>query len=118
MQYHIRHLPSRQFGKKPVRAILLAASMLFLLAGCANVGQEFPDQRASELVIGTTSQQQVQQMFGEPWRVGYEDGLRTWTYGKYHYTLLGSSSTKDLVIRFDRNNLVKSYTYNTTDHDQ
>lgn len=100
------------------KAALVVAGLAIGLAGCANVGHDFPDQRARDIEIGKTSQQQVREMFGEPWRVGYEDGNRTWTYGKYHYTILGSPSTKDLVIRFDRNNVVKSYTYNTTEHDE
>jgi outer membrane protein assembly factor BamE (lipoprotein component of BamABCDE complex) len=104
--------------KDYVRATLFSAGLLLLLTGCANVGHEFPDHRVSELEMGETTQQDVRRIFGEPWRVGYEDGMRTWTYGKYHYTLLGSPTTKDLVIRFDKNNVVQSYTYNTTEHDE
>lgn len=104
--------------KRYLYTAVFSSALLFLVAGCANVGHEFPDQRVDELELGETTQQEVRQMFGEPWRVGYEDGLRTWTYGKYHYTLLGSPTTKDLVLRFDKNNVVKSYTYNTTEHEQ
>lgn len=104
-----------QYLRRYTQAVLLSVGMLFLVTGCANVGHEFPDQRVDELRIGDTTQQEVRQMFGEPWRVGLQDGMRTWTYGKYHYTLLGSPTTKDLVIRFDSDNVVKSYTYNTTE---
>lgn len=104
--------------KRVLQAFLVSVGVVLFVTGCANVGHEFPDQRVSELEMGETTQQEVRQMFGEPWRVGYEDGMRTWTYGKYHYTLVGSPTTKDLVIRFDRNNVVKSYTYNTTEHSE
>ena len=57
-------------------------------------------------------------VFGEPWRVGIEDGQRTWTYGKYRYRLFGQASTQDLVVRFDGQGRVVSYTFNTTEHDQ
>jgi len=59
-----------------------------------------------------------QAMFGMPWRVGIEDGNQTWTYGRHHYNTFGDAKTKDLVVRFDANKIVKSYTINTTDpHD-
>lgn len=110
--------PNNSRCRNGCRAVLLSVAVILLLTGCANVGHDFPDQRASELEIGETTQQEVRSLFGEPWRVGYEDGMRTWTYGKYRYALFGSSSTKDLVIRFDQNGTVKSYTYNTTEHDE
>jgi hypothetical protein len=55
-------------------------------------------------------------MFGSPWRVGIEDGRRTWTYGKYRYRLFSETSTQDLVVRFDDKGIVVSYTFNTTEH--
>ena len=108
-------------GSSNVLRTLLAGGILSAVlaaAGCANVGRDFPDQRVQDLEIGETTQQEVRRSFGEPWRVGYEDGLRTWTYGKYRYSLVGDSSTKDLVIRFDNANVVKSYSFNTTEHSE
>lgn len=101
-------------GLWAVVALWLAASPG--LWSCANVGREFPDSRVPEILIGKTTQAQVEQMFGSPWRVGLEDGLRTWTYGKYRYRLFGQTNSKDLVIRFDDRDVVVSYSFNTTDH--
>lgn len=95
---------------------VLAAGVI--VASCASVGREFPDAQVSELVIGKTTQEQVQKMFGSPWRVGLEDGLRTWTYGKYRYRLFGETSSKDLVIRFNEKDVVVSYSFNTTEHNK
>ena len=53
-------------------------------------------------------------MFGEPWRVGLEDGLETWSYGRYKYRMLSEKDAKDLVVRFTGNNVVESYTFNIT----
>jgi outer membrane protein assembly factor BamE (lipoprotein component of BamABCDE complex) len=86
-----------------------------LLAGCMTVGRDFPAQRVAKLQIGATTRDQVRSLFGEPWRVGVEDGDPTWTYGHYRYTLLGSTRTRDLVVRFDRAGAVKSYTFSSTD---
>lgn len=87
-----------------------------LVAGCATVGRDFPSDRVSRIKIGQTTQSQIKALFGKPWRTGIEDGYRTWTYGHYHYSVFGQPSTKDLVVRFDRNHVVKSYSFNTTAH--
>ena len=65
--------------------------------------------------MGQTTQQQVKELFGDPWRVGVEDGRPTWTYGRYRYKLFGETQTKDLVVRFDEQNRVHSYTFSTTE---
>ncbi len=55
---------------------------------------------------------------GPPWRVGVEDGRRTWTYGRDRYRRFGRARTEDLVLRFDDGGKVVSYTFNTTGHDE
>jgi hypothetical protein len=87
-----------------------------LFAACVTIGREFPVSRVQEIRIGETTRAQVGDMFGEPWRVGIEDGHSTWTYGKYRYKLFGEASTQDLVVRFDENDVVASYSFNTTEH--
>ena len=105
--------------KRHVRCYyLLMALGLLLCVGCATVGREFAVEYVPDVKIGKTTQQEIRQMFGSPWRIGTEDGKRTWTYGRYNYRLFGNSSTKDLVIRFTDKGVVESYTYNTTDHQE
>jgi hypothetical protein len=94
------------------RALVVAASLLF--AACLTVGREFPVENVRTLQIGQTSQDDVRRSFGQPWRVGIEDGQRTWTYGHYRYAALGTTRTRDLVIRFDDRGRVVSYTFNST----
>lgn len=110
------------FRRKAFKPLLSAVAMAWLLlaglAGCATVGREFPVAEVSRIQVGVTTQNQVREMFGEPWRTGVEDGDRTWTYGKYRYTLLGAPSTTDLVIRFDAQHRVKKYSFNTTETGQ
>jgi hypothetical protein len=110
----------RDTNRHPFRT---AAAVFLLLstiavAGCATIGQDFPDARVSEITIGKTTMTEVQAKFGEPWRVGVEDGERKWTYGKYRYTMFGGSRSKDLAIRFDERNVVSSYSYNKTERDE
>jgi outer membrane protein assembly factor BamE (lipoprotein component of BamABCDE complex) len=92
-----------------------AAAVLVALAlsGCLTVGREFPTEPVSRIAIGHTTRDDIQRMFGEPWRTGVEDGRRTWTYGRYRYKLFGPAETCDLVVRFDANGNVASYTFNS-----
>lgn len=103
-----------------LRNILLGVAVLLMIcfASCATVGRDFPVSRVPEIQIGKTTQDEIREMFGSPWRIGIEDGRRTWTYGKYRYRLIGEPSTEDLVIRFDERNVVVSYTFNTTEHNE
>lgn len=105
----------RPTPKRRLAAGLASAIAAGLLVACVTVGREFPSKQVAKLRIGTTTQSQVREMFGTPWRTGVEDGQRTWTYGHYRYTLLGNTQTRDLVVRFDAHDVVASYTYNSTD---
>jgi hypothetical protein len=64
--------------------------------------------------IGETTRDDVRRAFGTPWRTGLEDGQRTWTYARYRYSILGAAQTRDLVVRFDEQGRVVSYTFNST----
>jgi hypothetical protein len=90
------------------------AALAVLAVGCMTVGDDFAVGKVTSLEIGETSQQEVRQMFGEPWRTGLEDGEQTWTYGYYKYNLVGASQTRDLVIRYDKSGTVRSYSFNST----
>jgi outer membrane protein assembly factor BamE (lipoprotein component of BamABCDE complex) len=95
----------------------LAVAAAGLLVACVTVGRDFPAQNVAKLQIGTTTQEQVKALFGTPWRTGSEDGQLTWTYGHYRYALLGTTHTRDLVVRFDARDVVASYTFNSTNPD-
>jgi len=102
--------------RSPSRWVVnLVVAGMALLAGCVTVGRDFPAQRVAKLEIGATTREQVRALFGTPWRTGVEDGQPTWTYGHYHYALLGDTRTRDLVVRFDAHDVVASYTFNSTD---
>ena len=87
-----------------------------VLGGCATIGRDFAVSAVPKIQIGITTQNDIQLMFGSPWRTGIEDGKQTWTYGKYHYNLFSEPSAQDLVVRYDGKGVVSSYTYNTTEH--
>jgi outer membrane protein assembly factor BamE (lipoprotein component of BamABCDE complex) len=95
-------------------ALGVAALIGLAHTGCLTVGREFPTHSVTQIEIGETTRDQVQRLFGSPWRTGIEDGQRTWTYGHYRYALLGPARTRDLVVRFDAEGVVSSFTFNTT----
>lgn len=93
---------------------LLLLSLAFF-SGCATIGRDFAAAQVPNIQLGKTTQKDIQAMFGTPWRTGMEDGKQVWTYGKYHYALFSQSTATDLVIRFNNNGVVYSYSYNTTE---
>jgi hypothetical protein len=96
-----------------VRTAMLCA-LAALGLGCLSVGQEFDTRRVPELEIGVTQREDVRRMLGEPWRTGIEDGLPTWTYARYRYSLFAPAKTRDLVVRFDAEGVVRAYGFNST----
>jgi hypothetical protein len=81
---------------------------------CATVGNSFNFKGPESIVIGKTTKEEILKQYGEPFRVGYDDGELKWTYGFYKYRLFGSSDTKDLDLTFDKSGYVKNYTYATS----
>lgn len=98
-----------------LKSVLFAMFVVFLSA-CATVGKDFPVDKVSNIHIGKTTQQELRELLGSPWRTGTEDGQQTWTYGKYNYSLFRAEKAKDLVVKFNDKNVVISYTFSTTDH--
>ena len=97
------------------RNLLVTALTVLLVSGCATVGRDFPTHPVDQITVDETTRAQIQEMFGDPWRTGIEDGKRTWTYGKYRWSAFGEAETTDLVVRFNEDGTVDSYVYNTTE---
>ncbi|MBU0675698.1 MAG: hypothetical protein KJ950_13735 [Proteobacteria bacterium] len=102
--------------KSSLKSLLLPLTLLSTLAmaGCATVGRPFPTNEAGNIVLNRTSTAEIENLFGQPWRTGLEDGKKTWTYGFYRYSLFHSARTRDLIIRFNDQDVVSSYSYSAT----
>ena len=88
----------------------LLVALCLPVSGCMpSVGRPFPVQQVRQIEIGSTTKAEIRKMFGDPWRTGVENGLRTYTYGEY-----GINNTRDLVIRFDDQDVVKSYSFSSS----
>jgi hypothetical protein len=94
--------------------IIVGFSLSFT-TGCTklNVGYDFPADQVKNIQINKTTKKEIRTTFGEPWRIGLENGLETWTYGKYKYRGFTETEAKDLVVRFSKD-IVESYTFSTT----
>ena len=99
--------------QKIIRHTVIVLSAV-LLTACMTVGHEFPAGQVTSIKIGESTQTDITNIFGTPWRIGIENGLKTWTYGDYTYSLIGNGNSEDLVIRFNKHNIVSSYTFNST----
>ncbi len=106
------------FNYPKFKSVFSALFLGLILSGCATVGKDFSENKVSSIEINTTSKAQIKALFGSPWRVGSESGETTWTYGLYEYSAFSNTQTKDIVIRFNADGTVASYTFNTTKHSE
>lgn len=97
---------------KNLRLFIIIALFAMSFAACAKVGRDFPVEMVSSIEIGKTTQTEILNTFGPPWRKGLENGRVTWTYGVYRYTVSGAQTT-DLFIKFNNEGIVESYNFSS-----
>ena len=95
--------------------ITVAFTVILSIAGCATVGKPFDTKKVLTLESGVTTQEQVLQQIGQPWRKGLENGKLTWTYAYYRYSAFSPLKSDDLVIKFKLDGTVETYTFNTSE---
>lgn len=91
---------------------MLALVCGLLLTGCVSAGKDFNVHMVRQIQLQQTTRAQIEQMFGPPWRTGIEDGKQTWSYGYYKHSISDTMS-RDLVVRFNPNGTVASYSFNS-----
>jgi outer membrane protein assembly factor BamE (lipoprotein component of BamABCDE complex) len=98
--------------------VSIVSLLALTVSGCITVGEPFSLKPVKRIAKGTTTQQEIQAMFGNPIRTGMEDGNPTWTYIHYKASLFGAFEGRDLIVIFDPSGRVKSVSYNTTAPDK
>jgi hypothetical protein len=85
---------------------------LALVAGCVSIriGRDFPSPDAHWIVASKGDRWGLQRMFGEPYQVGLDNGDPTWRW-LYIQRDAGAAVSKDLIVRFTPEGLVKSYSF-------
>jgi len=86
---------------------------MFVVAGCAvHLGMPFNTDEVRNITVGTTTQAQIVEHFGQPASQGLKDGRPLWTYFFAHVPLTGGTARGTLLsIEFDDRGLVSSYSY-------
>ncbi len=92
--------------------------LVLMTTACGSVGRDFDPQLVSGIVKGGTTQTEVLDMFGLPFKEGVEDGRTMWTYQWDYWTMIGDNKSKGLVILFDDKNRVLAYRYTSTNFEQ
>ncbi len=82
-----------------------------LWVGCASVGKDFDSEKVKEIKNHVTTQLEILDWFGVPFKEGTENGLTMWTYQIDKWKVVGDVESKGLVILFDAQNKVKAYRY-------
>lgn len=93
--------------------IFMTFLSLTLFTSCLTVGNQFPSS-VSWIKTSETTRAEVEKAFGPPFRMGYDSGMKTYSYGYYKYSAFSESQTKDLTIRFNSNETVYSYTFSSS----
>ena len=99
-----------------VKLFTLLTGLLFFASSCISLGKDFPESHVPAIKIGQTTKSEVRKLFGSPWLSGNQDGELAWTYGNYDYSVFGERKAKDLVIQFDDNGVVITFTFSSTEH--
>ena len=98
------------------KILTLLTGLLIFTSSCISLGKDFPVSHVPAIKIGQTTKSEVRKLFGSPWLSGNQDGVLAWTYGNYNYSVFGDRKAKNLVIQFDDNGVVTTYTFSTTEH--
>ncbi len=96
-----------------IKSFLLVSALLGLTS-CATVGKPIEFGGPETITVGSTTKNDIYQQYGEPFRVGFDNGNLKWTYGYYKVRMFGDTDTQDLAITFDKKGLVKDYTYSSS----
>lgn len=80
-----------------------------LLSGCGTVGNDFDLDLARSIVNGQTTQKDVADMFGPPFKTGVQNGHPIWIYEKNKYKAMGNDESKNLIVEFDESGVVRSH---------
>ena len=98
--------------KKQLNTVMFL--VIFLVSCYGTIGKNFDSSELKSIQNNVTSQEEIFETFGAPFKKGIESGQVMWTYQFDKWNPLGPTDSKDLVILFDKKNIVKAYRYTTS----
>ena len=81
------------------------------MVGCGRVGKYFDSSNVEKIQNNVTTQLEIIEWFGVPYKEGTENKHTMWTYQVDTWQAIGEGVSKGLVILFDDKNIVKAYRY-------
>jgi len=88
--------------------------------GCGTSGKEFNSSLFDSIENGHTTKQEVESMLGSPFKKGFQNGNEIWIYEHNEYKafrMFGEDTSKDMVIIFDEDKVVKTHLFMTSQPD-
>lgn len=94
--------------KQSLTGILLLVTLITFSA-CSNVGTNFDTSMVKQIQKGKTTQADIENMFGQPYKTGVQNGHPAWVYEFDQYRAFGDDASKDLLIVFNDNKTVRTH---------
>ena len=110
-------LSRRDVMKGKILGIASILLTLSLTVGCGTMGNNFDTSQVRTIQNGVTTQVDVLDRFGPPFKEGVENGRVMWTYQFDVWSLIDTTKSKDLVILFDDRHIVRAHRYTTSEHE-
>ena len=92
-----------------LRIFLAGMSLAFFWFGCGSVGKNFDESLYTKIAKGTTNKNDIQAMFGDPFKKGIQNGYPVWIYEYNYVNSFDTNIIKDMIIVFEKNGVVKSH---------
>jgi len=89
--------------------LVIVVGIILISNGCGTVGKSFNISKVESIVNGITTRSDIKKIFGEPFKIGIQNGQPIWVYEDHHYSIISEEKSKDLIIIFSPNGIVKSY---------
>ena len=91
--------------------LVIVVGIFLISNGCGTVGKSFNTSKVESIVNGITTRSDIKKMFGEPFKVGVQNGQSIWVYEDHHYSIIHEDTSKDLIIIFSPDGIVQSYQF-------
>ena len=91
--------------------LVIVVGIILISNGCGTVGKSFNTSKVESIVNGITSRSDIKKMFGEPFKIGVQNGQPIWVYEDNYYSIIREGTSKDLIIIFSLDGIVQSYQF-------
>ena len=99
-------------GKKQLNTVMFL--VIFLSCCYGTVGKNFDSSDLKSIQNNVTSQEEIFERLGAPFKKGTKNCQVMWTYQFDQWNAVGPTHSKDLVILFSKENIVEAYRYTTS----